>query len=141
LGTDDDPAVLGEIEGVEFGGFLQRDARDVADGAGGLEGERGVDQEQLALGGDATEHLVDLLCLPLGGGEFLDDGKLTGRGAVEKRAAERQLLHLAVDFLGIVAGFRAENHAATNPEGRADGTGARAAGALLTPRLLAATAD
>src|SRR5439155_12772791 len=64
-----------------------------------------------------------------------------GGRAVEERAAERELLHLGVDFLRVVARLRAEHDAAAGPQGRADGTGAGAAGALLAPRLLAAAAD
>src|SRR4029079_16581312 len=84
-------------------------------------------------------------------------GGLLGRGRVERagvepeqraalgvqrqRAAQRGLAGLAVDLDGVVARAGAEDDAAAGPLRGADRALAGAAGALLAPRLGAATAD
>jgi hypothetical protein len=61
LCADDDLPVLGQIEGVELGGLLERDALEVAGGQAGVGGEGGVDQEDLALGAIRPTTLLTVL--------------------------------------------------------------------------------
>ena len=132
---------MSEIERVELRGLLERHALDVADGAGGFGRERRVDEEHLALGGDAVDDLVGELRLRLREFELLDRDEFAGGRAVEQRAAERQRLHLRIDLLGVVARLRAEHYATTAPERGTVRARTGAAGALLAPRLLATAAD
>src|SRR5690606_9258864 len=53
---------------------------------------------------------------------------------------ESPAIHLAVDLLTMIARLRREGPATANPDGAADGAGARTPGALLLPRLGAAAA-
>ena len=82
-------------------------------------------------------------CFVLGSSnaELLDHDQLAAGQRVGQRRAERALHHLLVDALVVVAHDRAVGHAAADPLGRADRALARAAGALLAPRLLPAAAD
>src|SRR5690606_8412867 len=66
---------------------------------------------------------------------------LTSGSAIKQGAAECERLHLAVNFLGVVARLGPENHATTDPQGGTDGAGAGTTSALLAPWLLATATD
>src|SRR4029453_12449207 len=90
---------------------------------------------------EALQHRRRRLRLDLADGQRIDHGDCAVAQLLRKRRPQRTLLDLARQLVLVAARLRSEHGAALPPEWIANLTDARAARALLAPRLLARAAD
>src|SRR5208282_1695191 len=87
-------------------------------------------------------HQADeILRLRRGEFQIVHQHHVTGLEPFAQRLAQREGAGLLGNFFAEIAGPRTEDHATTHPQRRLMGTGARAARALLPPRLLVAAGN
>ena len=100
-----------------------------------------VDEQRLAVDAEPLQQLGGRLRLDLARGQRVDDDQRAVLQLLRERRAQRAALDLLRQLVVVAARLRAEHGAALAPQRVADLADARAAGALLPPRLLAAAAD
>src|SRR5438552_5223296 len=115
-----------------------RDALEVAERQGDARLLLGQDDEERAPVRPVADELRGLLRGGLLEARRVENRDRAALGMHGERAAQRGAALLAVDLEGVAARLGTEGGAAAGPDGRARRAGARAAGALLAPRLRAA---
>src|SRR5439155_24244055 len=138
---DDDTLGVDHLTRPDARARDERDAGQVADRPRQLLVERDVDQDGLAGDGQALQQLRGRLRLDLLRRQRLDDDHVAVLQLLRERRAQRATLHFLRQPVVVAPRLRPEHGAAVAPQRVADGTHARAAGALLPPRLLAAATD